>query len=184
MKIETRTLTGVAVLAALAVVFDYTLKYSGFKISFPWLPFLKFDFTGIPVVLSMLMYGLIPGFFTSAIAGLAILARSSDIVGASMKALAEFSTVVGMNLRLKKSKKFWLPSSFLLGIAIRMFVMSIANFILIFFGLIKVLIVYLPLIGIFNIIQGSISMVGGYLIYKAVIKRIPAQQSEPITGDY
>lgn len=173
MRIDTRTLTGITVLSALVVVFDYTLKYSGFKISFPWLPFLKFDFTGIPIVLSMLMYGLVPGAFTSAIAGLAILARSSDFIGASMKGLAELSTVVGMTLGLKMTEKFKLPAAFLLGVAVRILAMSVANSVLIFFGLIPIAMVYLPLIGIFNFIQGSISIIGGYLIYKAVNKRIP-----------
>ncbi|MGQ9506844.1 MAG: hypothetical protein ACUVTB_03160 [Candidatus Bathycorpusculaceae bacterium] len=74
MKITTTALAGTAILAALVVVFDYTLKYSGLKVPFPWLPILKFDFTGIPIVLSLLLFGLAPGAFTSAIAVLAILA--------------------------------------------------------------------------------------------------------------
>jgi len=85
MKIDVKTLAGTAILAALVVVFDYTMKYSSLKIPFPWLPFLKFDFTGIPVVLSLLLFGLIPGTFTSIIASVAILTRSGQIVSASMK---------------------------------------------------------------------------------------------------
>jgi riboflavin transporter FmnP len=54
MKLSTRTLAGTAVLAALVVVFDYTLKYANLKIVFPWLIYLKFDFTGVPIVLSLL----------------------------------------------------------------------------------------------------------------------------------
>jgi len=34
----TARLTGTAILAALVLVFDYTLKYSGRKIPFPWVP--------------------------------------------------------------------------------------------------------------------------------------------------
>ena len=63
----TARLTGTAILAALVLVFDYTLKYSGLKIPFPWFPDLKFDFTGVPIALSLLMYGL-PSATTTSVA--------------------------------------------------------------------------------------------------------------------
>lgn len=183
MKIDTKTLAGIIVLAALVVVFDYTMKYSGLKIPFPvpGLEFLVFDFTGVPIVLSMLLYGLIPGGFTSAIAVLAILARSGKIISALMKGIAEFSTVLGMFLGFKAARRFRLPAVFLLGIILRFLVMTIANFALIYCGLMpiptsykEVPLIYLSLTGIFNIVQGCISMVFGCLIYAAVKKRIPA----------
>ncbi len=40
-------------MAALVIVFDYTLKYSGMKIPFPWYPNLKFDFTGVPIIMKI-----------------------------------------------------------------------------------------------------------------------------------
>ncbi len=88
-------------LAALVVVFDYALKFSGLKIPFPWLPFLKFDFTGVPIALALLLYGLSSGATTSVVASLAILARSGDLVGATMKAIVEFSTVSGIAICLR-----------------------------------------------------------------------------------
>ncbi len=91
-------LTGTALLAALVVVLDYALKFSGLKIPFPWMPTLKFDFTGIPITLSLLMYGLPSALTTSLVAFIAIIARSGDMVGASMKFAAEFSTVLGLAL--------------------------------------------------------------------------------------
>ena len=97
---RTAELTGTAILAALVVVFDYTLKFSGLKIPFPWLPFLKFDFTGIPIILSLFLHGLSSGATTSVVAFLAIVARSGDLVAAGMKGLAEFSTVLGMSVGL------------------------------------------------------------------------------------
>ena len=57
---RTVVLTGTAIMAALVIVFDYTLKYSGLKIPFPWYPNLKFDFTGVPIVMSLFMYGFSP----------------------------------------------------------------------------------------------------------------------------
>jgi riboflavin transporter FmnP len=173
MRIATKTLAGIIVLAALVVVFDYTLKYSGFKIPFPWLPFLKFDFTGVPIVLSLLLFGLVPGAFTSTVAALAILARSADLVGSSMKGLAEFSTVLGIFIGIRLTNKFRLLVAFIFGIATRVLVMTVANFALIYFGVMKISFVLLPLIGVFNVIQGSISILGGCLIYAAIRKRIP-----------
>ncbi|MCJ7631288.1 hypothetical protein MUP77_02635 [Candidatus Bathyarchaeota archaeon] len=68
MKWNTTTLAGTATLSALVVILDYALKYSNLKIPFPLLPYLKFDFTGIPVVISALLFGLFPGILTSAVA--------------------------------------------------------------------------------------------------------------------
>jgi riboflavin transporter FmnP len=182
LKITTTALAGTAILAALVVVFDYTLKYSGLKVPFPWFPLLKFDFTGIPIVLSLLLFGLVPGAFTSAIAVLAILARSGDFVGSSMKGLAEFLTIFGMFLGLKIATKFKLFTSFSLGIATRVLVMMFVNLGLIYMGLMRFppsyseipLLLIILLTGIFNVIQGAISIIGGYFIYEAIRRRSPS----------
>jgi len=123
MDVSTRTLTGTAVLGALVVVFDYTIKFSGLKIPFiPPLQFLHFDFTGVPVVLSLLLFDLVPGgAVTSAVAFFAIFARSGSFVGPVSKALAEFSTILGVALgykwirspvRLTKKADIWGAWSF------------------------------------------------------------------------
>ena len=183
MKIATKTLAGIIVLAALVVVLDYATKAYGLKISFPvlGLQFLKFDFTGIPIVLSLLLYGLVPGAFTSAIAALAILVRSVNIVSSFMKGLAEFSTVIGMFLGLKLAKRFRLPAAYFLGVLTRVVIMTIANLALICMGLLTygdTLVIFVLLTGIFNVIQGTISIVCGYLIYAAVKKRVPGLTEE------
>ena len=179
MKAHTTTLAGTAVLGALVVIFDYTLKFSGFKIVFPWLPFLKFDFTGIPIVLCFLLYGLTPGATTSAVAFFAILLRGGDVIGSSMKALAEFSTILGMTLSLKLTKKstnFNRLISTVLGLTLRVTTMLITNLIVLpnFYGIpFNEALLLSPLIGVFNLIQGFISMFAGYLIYEAIAKRAP-----------
>lgn len=182
MKMKATVLAGTAILAALVVVFDYTVKYSGLKVPFPWFPILKFDFTGIPIILSLLFFGLVSGTFTSAIAFLAILARSGDFVGSSMKALAEFLTVLGMFFGLRMATRFRLIFSFSFGITTRVLVMMLVNLCLIQVGLmrfppsyseISALIIML-LTGVFNAIQGTISIVGGCLIYKAIKRRSQA----------
>jgi riboflavin transporter FmnP len=184
MKISTTTLAGTTVLGALVVVFDYTLKFSGLKINFPWLPFLKFDFTGIPIVLSFLLFGLISGATTSTVAFLAILGRSGDVIGSSMKGFAELSTILGMALGLmflRKSAKLRKPVSFVLGILSRSLIMICTNLILIFTGVMALYGSYaeIPvtvslLVGAFNAIQGSLSILGGYFVYEAIIRRTPS----------
>jgi len=181
MKINTTTLAGIATLAALVVVFDYIMKYSGFKIPFPWLPFLKFDFTGIPIVLSLLLFGLIPGIFTSIIASVAILARSGQVVSSSMKGLAELSTILGMAVGLKLLKRFRMVGSFTLGITSRVLTMTCVDLALIYAGVISlptsyanVPIMVALLFGAFNVVQGVLSILGGYSIYEAIKRRAPS----------
>lgn len=178
MKIT--TLSGTAVLGALVVVFDYTLKYSGLKIPFPWLPFLKFDFTGIPIVLALLLYGVKPGATTSIIALLAILLRSGDLLGASMKGLAEFSTILGMTIGLQLHRTVRRPLSIGFGIAARGLIMCIANIVVLplaYSTPLEAAITMLPLLAVFNCIQGAISISLGYFIHEAIIRRttIPIQ---------
>ncbi|MFQ6075304.1 MAG: hypothetical protein ACE5Z5_04095 [Candidatus Bathyarchaeia archaeon] len=176
---RTVTLVGTAVLGALVVVFDYTLKFSGLKIPFPWFPLLKFDFTGIPIVVSALLYGLPSGATTSAIAFLAILFRSGDLIGPSMKALAEFSTVLGMAPFIKRTDRTGKAVSLALGLVLRIVTMSLANLIVlpIFYSkyyTFLAAVLFLPLLGVFNTMQGSISIFGGYLIHEALARRVPS----------
>lgn len=181
MKINTTTLAGTAILAALVVVFDYTLKYSNLKIPFPWLPFLKFDFTGIPIVLSFLLFGLIPGISASAVASVAILARSGDVLSSSMKGLAEFSTIIGMAIGFKLLKKFRIAGSFAFGVSTRALLMVCVNLALIYVGVMPISLSYkdVPLtlallFGVFNVIQGAISVIGGYFIFETIKRRAPS----------
>jgi len=184
MKIDTKTLAGTVVLGALVVVFDFTMKYSALKIRFPWLPFLKFDFTGIPIVLSFLLFGLMSGATTSTIALLAILGRSGDVVGSSMKGLAELSTILGMALGLllkRNPSKLRKPASFIVGISARSLVMICTNLILIFTGVMalygdyaEIPVIVSLLVGAFNAVQGSLSILGGYFIYETIVRRIPS----------
>jgi len=179
MGISTRTLTGTAVLGALVVVFDYTMKFSGLKIPFiPPLQFLHLDFTGIPIVLALLLFDLMPGgVIASAVAFFAILVRSGNPVGPLTKAIAEFSTIVGVALGLrwfKNPTKLTRLVSGILGIGLRCLIMFFANLLVqpIYYGtpLVGVLLLS-PLVALFNAIQGTISVLGGYFIYEAIMRR-------------
>jgi len=177
-------LTGTALLAALVVVLDYALKFSGLKIPFPWMPTLKFDFTGIPIVLSLLMYGLPSALTTSLVAFVAILARSGDVVGASMKFAAEFSTVIGLALGLRLmggfSPRLWKAAGLVFGIVFRVVAMSLANMVVLpaFYG-IPVAVAYgmLPLVAAFNVAQGAITILLGVFLDEAVKRRFPTPRA-------
>lgn len=177
MERRTTKIVGTAVLGALVLVFDYTLKFSGWKIPFPWFTDLKFDLTGIPIVLSLLMYGLSSGATTSAIAFLAILLRSGNLIGASTKAAAEFSTVLGMTLFINKAGRMGKSMSIALGLILRVVTMSLfvlAAPSIAFLPSFLAAILFLPVLGAFNIVAGSISIFGGFLMYEALVRRIPS----------
>lgn len=170
---RTAQLAGTAILGALVMVFDYTLKYSGLKIPFPWLPYLKFDFTGIPIVLSLLLYGLPSAATTSIVAFLAIVARSGNVVSAAMKAIAEFSTVLGVEIGLHLPSRYSKAISVVVGIALRIATMSVMNLVVL-----GVQVNLLPLFGVFNAIQGTFTVLVGYLLHKESLRRIPIQSRE------
>jgi riboflavin transporter FmnP len=171
---KTLSLAGTALLATLVVIFDYSLKYSGLKIAFPLLPILKFDFTGIPILLSLYLFGLYSSAFTSTVAFFAIFARSADLIGAAMKALAEVSTAAGAALALKAFPKYSQIAALTLGILSRCIVMFFTNLLVLplFYSMDAISLSLF--ITAFNAIQGSISILGGLLIYKAIKKGIPS----------
>lgn len=181
---DSKRFAGTAILGALVIVFDYSMKFSGLKIPFPPLPYLKFDFTGIPIVLSLLFFGLTSGATTSSVALLGILARSGDFVGASMKALAEFSTILGIattQKMLRKTGKLAKASSLILGVTLRCLIMFFANLIIlpIYYGTPQIAVIGLsPIVVVFNCIQGTISVILGYFLYSAITSRISSLATE------
>ena len=153
-------LTGTAILAALVIIFDYTLKYSGLKIPFPWYPNLKFDFTGIPIALSLFLYGFPSSVTTSLVAGVGIVARSGNLISASLKVAAELSTVIGLHLGDKVSKSRYVKWGS--GLLSRVLLMSIVN------------LYVLP--NVYRVpMEATIGLlpVIGYFLFEAVQSRLP-----------
>jgi riboflavin transporter FmnP len=182
---ETARLTGTAILAALVIVFDYALKFSGLKIPFPWMPFLKFDFTGVPIVVALLLFGLASAATTSVVASLGIVARSGDLIGGAMKGLAELSTVVGMAAglhlaeRISPSRVIRMAGALAVGVATRILVMSVWNLLVLpnFYGVpFNATVGMLPLLALFNAMQGAMTVVLGYTLHEAYVRRVPTQE--------
>jgi len=178
-KKEASVVTKIAVFSALAVIFDYVMKFSGLKIIFPWLPFLKFDFTGIPIMLSLFIIGLNGAATTSAVVFLAILVRSGELIGASMKAIAEFSTALGfyfgsriLRNKIRLSRIF----SYTLGCITRTLIMFLLTIpvLNLYYGSLGMALALSPLVAIFNLIHGVISISGGDLIYVILKWRVPS----------
>jgi len=180
MILDSRKLAGVAILGALVVVFDYALKFSGLKIPFPLFQDVKFDFTGIPVVICYLLYGLFPGATTSAVVFFAILVRSGNFIGASMKAIAEFATIFGISIGSlfdKSSERINKTFQIVFSVILRVVVMFLVNLVVLTIAYGYTFDVSLglsPLIAIFNVFQGLLSLIVGFLILELLKRRVPS----------
>jgi hypothetical protein len=91
---------------------------------------------------------------------------------------------------LKLSKRFRIWSSSFLGIVSRVLIMVCANFALIYAGIIQISasyvnvpLIYASLLGLFNVIQAIISIVGGYSIYEAIKRRVPSLIKKEASGE-
>jgi len=180
-------IAGTALLGALVVVLDVTFKMAGLKIPFPLFVDLKFDALGIPMMLAYFLFGFLSGAITSAIAFLSITVRSGRVFEAFMKFLAEFVTILGVYIVLRFKKPFalnrkWRGISMVSGIITRVVVMDIANVLLLpvftpYYGSYQAVIAIVHLISFFNVIQGVITVFGGFLLYEAVVLRLPSLKS-------
>jgi hypothetical protein len=115
-----------------------------------------------------------------------IFVRSGDAVAAFMKTLAELSTVVGMACALKVAPRYRRGMSLLLGLLARCLIMFFANLLVLptyYQTPFATTLAISPFIALFNAVQGSISILGGLLIFEAVKKRIPSlTQRSPRQG--
>jgi len=178
-------LAGTALLGAVVFVLDWTFKIAGLKIPFPPLVYLTFDLIGIPMLLAFFLFGLPAAVVTSLVAFLSISFRDLTFFKGFMKFLAEFATIVGVYIVLRARK----PTSdklkilaMISGIIVRVAMMGIGVVSLLpivgYYPTHITVIVLLPLLSLFNIIQGSISIFGGFLLYEAVIRRLPSLKIE------
>ena len=173
---------GTALLGAAVAVLDLGVRL---KIPFPLLPYLKFDALGIPMLLSSFLFGFFSGAITSLVAWLTISTR--DPFSGFMKFAAEFSTVIGVYivLRARSPRNLWRKTlAMISGVLVRVIVMAVANIMLLpvfmpaIYKTYNAVIVLIPLISLFNAIQGAVSVFGGFLIYEAVVLRLPSLKHE------
>lgn len=100
-----------------------------------------------------------------------------------MKFLAEFTTIIGVYLVFKITKKINKRTKIIAtgsGILIRVIIMSIANLLFLPTFLpyltLEWVVASLPLIGLYNIVQGAISIFGGFIFYEALSHRFQGRE--------
>ncbi|MFX0068836.1 MAG: hypothetical protein ACFFA1_06270 [Promethearchaeota archaeon] len=163
---------GTACLGALVVLSELFPIIGITDIPFPPYGRLTFDPTGIPIILALLLFGFVSGVATSLLAFLIISLRG-NIIGGVMKGLAEGLTVIGFALSYKLTKKLWVGP--IGGIALRVAGMHLVNWILlpIFYGIPEpVVLGLLPLIDLFNLIQGGINVALALIISDIIPKEL------------
>jgi riboflavin transporter FmnP len=180
-------IAGTALLGAMVVVLDWGFRIAGLKIPYPLDPQLRFDLMGIPIILSMFLFGLASGIITCTVAFTSIALRGPP--NAFLKFLAELSTLLGVYLYIKIKGSDALNNSktkiyaTITGIVTRVPIMAAANILLLplFFPATQTLtlaIISSPATALFNISQGAISAFGGFLVYEAVTQRLPQLRHE------
>lgn len=180
-------IAGTALLGAMVVVLDWGFRIAGLKIPYPLMPELRFDMIGIPIILSMFLFGLASGIITCAIAFISIAFRGPP--NAFLKFLAELATLLGVYVFIKIKGSNALNSSrtkiyaTVAGIITRVPIMAVANILLLplFFSArytLDLVIFSSPAIAVFNVLQGTISAFGGFLLYEAVTRRLPSLKQE------
>ena len=191
---------GKSVSAAYIVVFPalaIALTFSRAEIPYPLLPYLKFDFAEVPVVIALMLGGLIPGLVTEVIHWMGLSLARGWVLGPLMKFLAVIPMVVGFWLGMRIHERRWtvksIVTSMLLGIVFRAAVCSVLNVAVLLFvapeflqfseyslkavginvaSTHDVLFWTLTLNGIFNVLHVIISTGIAMMLFRAAAKRL------------
>jgi riboflavin transporter FmnP len=165
-NIKAREIAAASLLGALAALWEI-IPGPPFDIPFPLYPQISLDLTGIPMMISLLSYGTVPGVYTSLI-GCSIIFLRGNISGGIFKLVAELATLLGFVL-LKNG----MIAKSLLAITFRVAVMTVANYFLLpfFYSMpVSYAVGLLVPIAIFNLVQALINIIPAYLIYLRISK--------------
>ncbi|MEM2104832.1 MAG: hypothetical protein QXZ51_06525 [Candidatus Bathyarchaeia archaeon] len=191
-----------SVVAAYVIVFSalaLALTFSKAEIPYPLMPYLKFDFAEIPIMLALLLGGLVPGLTTELIRWIGLSIARGWVLGPLMKFLAVVPMVFGFWLGIRIYKRKWtvksIGAAFLLGIVIRVVVCCVLNIVVLIFvapEFLKfseyslrtvginvtstgdVLLWTLALNGIFNALHVILSSTIAMVLFKATATRMPS----------
>ncbi len=142
------------------------------------MPALRFDILGIVVLVSFFLFGFYSATTTSLILMFSIGLR--DPFSGVMRFIAEFATILGVYLVLRARRPAsngWKIASIGSGILARVGVTAVSNVLLLpifmsgFYASSLAVMASLPFIASFNVIQGAISILGGFLLYEAILLR-------------
>ena len=170
-KIGTREVAVASVLGALSAVLEYQ-PGPPFDIEFPLYPKISWDFTGIPMMISLLLCGPLCAIYTCLI-GCSMIFYRGNVSGGIFKLLAELSTLIGY---AAFRKNFVIDTA--KATMARIAVMTIANYYLLpfFYGkygmTFEATVALLVPIAIFNLTQALINIIPAYIIYARIEGKI------------
>ena len=159
MKIGSREIAVASVLGALAATSEI-IPGPPFDVPFPLYPNISWDLTGIPIMVSLFLYGPITGVFTCLIGCLVIFTRNP--YGGVLKVIAELATILAFIIL----RKGVVPNA-VGAVTSRVLIMTVANFFLLqlFYRMSENAVVGLLIpIGVFNVTQALINIIPAYLI--------------------
>jgi riboflavin transporter FmnP len=159
MKLNTRQLAIASLLGALSIISELA-PGPPFDIRFPLYDRVSWDVTGIPMMISLLLYGPTTGLYTTLVGCSILMLRNPT--GGMFKLIAELATLLGYSIPVKG---IILRSS--VATAARVLVMTLANYILLqaFYSIPESVVVgLLPVLAVFNISQALINIVPSLII--------------------
>ena len=205
---DTRSIALSAIFSALAVM----LTMINITIPFPLLPYLKFDFSEIPVTMSFFLIGPQYALLSTAIYWIVLTIRAGDILGPAMKGAAVASMIIGLWVTSKiikgnkaKDVKSLITSGLAIGGLLRVVVLSVFNYAVLTYiapfwldyaaGFVAVLglpttstsqtvLWVLLLTGLYNFLHTALSMIPSVFITEATINRVPNLAGNSWIGQY
>jgi riboflavin transporter FmnP len=151
-------------LGALSALWE-VIRGPPFDIPFPLYPAISWDLTGIPIMISLMLYGPLSALYTCLI-GCSIIFLRGNIPGGTLKLIAELATVFGFAL-LRKG----IVLKSISAVTLRVGIMTMANFYLLqlFYHIGASFVVgLLAPIALFNVTQALINVIPAYHIYMII----------------
>lgn len=173
MKISTKKLTRLAMLAAISVVLLLMIR-----IPFPPAPFLEYDMANVPIFIAAFAYGPLTGFFLTVVVAFlqgTTVSSASGIIGIVMHIIATggYVLVAGSIYKRNKTKKAAIIA-LAAGSVTMTVLMVIFNLVFtpIFMGtpLNAVLGMIVPIIIPFNLMKAGINSIITFILYKTAGK--------------
>jgi riboflavin transporter FmnP len=166
MKLNTRQLAIASLLGALSIISELA-PGPPFDIQFPLYPQVSWDLTGIPMMISLLLYGASTGLYTSLVGCSVLMLRNPT--GGLFKLIAELATLLPYSIL---SRGVVLRST--LATSSRVLVMTMTNYVLLqaFYSISESVVVgLLPVLALFNVSQAMINIIPSLLITARIRKQ-------------
>lgn len=166
MRLDTRQLAIASLLGALSIISELA-PGPPFDIQFPLYNRVSWDLTGIPMMISLILYGPVTGLYTCLVGCSVLMLRNPT--GGVFKLIAELATILPYSL---------LPRGVMLratlATASRVLVMTLTNYVLLqaFYSIPESAVVgLLPVLAAFNVSQAMINIIPSLTITTRIRKQ-------------